>query len=81
MKFLDIPEKHIPLIMEIIDNIVSADTRIRKYTDRQMLKILILLQISGISYRSSEIFLSNHQEYLALCNQGDTVIPDIIKKG
>jgi len=60
------PEKHIPLIMDIIDNIVSPDTRIRKYTDRQILKILILLQIFSISYRSSEIFLSNHREYLVM---------------
>ena len=52
------PEKHIPLIMDIIDNIVSPDTRIRKYTDRQILKILILLQIFNISYRSSGIFWS-----------------------
>jgi transposase len=66
MKFWDMPEKHIPLIMDIIDNIVSPDTRIRKYSDRKILKILILLQIFNISYRSSGIFLSNHQEYLAL---------------
>ncbi len=60
------PSKHIPLIMEIIDNIVSPDDRKRKYTDRQILKILILLQISDISYRSSGIFLTNHEEYLRM---------------
>ena len=60
------PSKHIPLIMEIIDNIVSPDDRRRKYTDRQALKILLLLHISGISYRSARIFLTNHEEYLRM---------------
>ena len=60
------PEYHIPLIMQIIDKMVSPDERRRKYTDRQILKILILLQISGISYRSSGIFLSNHEEYMEM---------------
>jgi hypothetical protein len=49
-----------------IDNIVSPDERRRKYTDRQILKILILLQISDISYRSSATFLTNHEEYLRM---------------
>ena len=57
---------HIPLIMEIMDNIVLPDDRRRKYTDRQILKILVLLQIFGISYRSSGVFLRNHEDYLAL---------------
>ena len=57
------PEQHIPLIMEIIDRIVSPDDQKRKFTDRQILKILILLQIFRISYRSSAIFLRNHEEY------------------
>ena len=60
------PSKHIPLIMELIDNIVSPDDRKRKYTDRQILKILILLQISDISYRSSATFLTSHEEYLMM---------------
>ena len=60
------PEQHIPLIMEIIDNIVSPDERKRKYSDKQILKILILLQIFNISYRSSGIFLTNHEEYLRM---------------
>jgi hypothetical protein len=50
------PWKHIPLIMDIIDNIIPLDDRKRKYTDRQIVKILVLLQIFGISYRSSRIF-------------------------
>ena len=60
------PTKHIPLIMEIIDNIVLPDDRKRKYTDRQILKFLIILQIFGISYRSARIFLTNHEEYLKM---------------
>ena len=65
------PSKHIPLIMEIIDNIVSQDYRKRKYSDRQILKILVLLQIFGISYRSARIFLNNHEEYLAMVGVRD----------
>ncbi len=67
------PDKHIPLIMYIIDNIVSPDSRRRKYSDKQILKILILLQILNISYRSSGIFLENHREYMELI--GITEIP------
>ena len=58
------PDKLIPLIMDIIDNIVSPDSRRRKYSDKQILKILVLLQIFNISYRSSGIFLRNHSEYM-----------------
>ena len=58
------PSKRIPLIMEIIDNIVSQDERKRKYSNRQIMKILVLLNIFGISYRSAGIFLRNHEEYL-----------------
>ncbi len=46
--------------MDIIDNIVSPDQRRRKFSDRQILIILVLLQIFNISYRSSRIFLRNH---------------------
>ena len=66
-------DTHIPLIMQIIDNIVSPDSRKRKYSDKQILKILILLQIFNISYRSSRIFLENHREYTELI--GITDIP------
>ena len=59
-------EQHIPLIIEIIDKIVSVDDRKRKYTDRQIVKILIVLQIFNISYRSSRIFLTNHEKYLRI---------------
>ena len=60
------PDKHIPMIMQIIDNMVSIDERKRKYTDRQILKVLMLLQIFNISYRSSGIFLRNHEEYMRM---------------
>ena len=35
--------KHIPLIIEIIDNIVSPDERKRKCSNRQIMKILVLI--------------------------------------
>ena len=57
------PDKHIPLIMEFIDNIVLPDDRKRKYTDRQIMKLLVLLQIFRISYRSARVFLINHEGY------------------
>ena len=58
--------KHISLIMHMIDNIVSPDERKRKFTDRQIMKILVLLNIFGISYRSARIFFRNHEEYLSV---------------
>lgn len=36
----------------------------KKYADRQIVKILAVLQVLNISYRSSRIFLTNHKEYL-----------------
>ena len=53
-------------MMEIIDNIIPLDDRKRKYTDRQILKILIPLQIFGILYKSLRILLPNHEEYLTM---------------
>ena len=52
--------------MELIDNIVSHDVRKRKFTDKQILKVLILLQIFMISYRSSEILLTIHEDYFEM---------------
>ena len=63
-KYWDMLRAHIPLIMEIIENMVSRDERKRKYSNRQIMKILVLLNIFGISYRSAGIFLWNHEEYL-----------------
>ncbi len=60
------PEKHIPLIMEIIDKIVAPDYRMRKYTDRQIVKLLTVLQIFNISYKSARTFLINHKEYIRM---------------
>ncbi len=65
------PSQHIPLIMEIIDNIVSPDQRRRKFSDRQILKMLVLLQIFNISYRFSGILLRNHEEYLTMMGLND----------
>jgi len=66
-------EQHIPLVIQIIDKIVSPDDRKRKYTDRQIVKVLIVLQIFNISYRSSKIFFTNHKEYIRMA--GITEIP------
>ena len=60
------PTKHIPSIMNMIDKIVSPDDRKRKYSYRQIIKILVLLNIFNTSYRSPEIFLINHEEYLIM---------------
>ena len=59
-------EKHIPLIMEIIEKIVSSDDRKKKYTDRHIVKTLIVLQIFNISYRSARTILTNHEEYIRM---------------
>ena len=42
-EYLDIITKHIPCIMEIIDNIDFHDERKRKYSDKKILKIVVLL--------------------------------------
>ena len=44
---------HIPAIIEIVDNIVFEDRK-RKYSNSLIVKILVILQIYGISYRSRE---------------------------
>ena len=55
--------------MQIIDNTVSQDERKRKYTDRQIMKILVLPNIFEILYTSAGIFLRNHEEYLNMIGQ------------
>ncbi len=57
---------HIKLIMDIIDSIIPPDERKRKYTDRQIMKVIVLLQIFNVSYRSSRAFLMNHEEYIKM---------------
>ena len=64
---------HIPLIMERLDKIVSED-RIRKFSNRIIVKIIVILQIYGISYRSSGKFFNNHPELMSIV--GIKRIPD-----
>ena len=64
---------HIPLIMQRLDKIVTED-RVRKYPAALIVKIIVILKIYGISYRSSRYFFNNHREFLELLNIID--IPD-----
>ena len=52
---------HIPLIIQFIDNNVFEDRK-RKYSNALIVKILLILQIYGISYRSAESFFRNHPD-------------------
>jgi hypothetical protein len=52
---------HIPLIIEFIDNNVIEDRK-RKYSNALIVKILLILLIYGISYRSAESFFRNHPD-------------------
>jgi hypothetical protein len=63
----------IPLIMERLDKIVTED-RSRKYPTALIVKIIVILRIYGISYRSSKYFFNNHTEFMELLNITD--IPD-----
>ncbi|MGC8672627.1 MAG: transposase [Thermoplasmata archaeon] len=47
--------------MEFIDNNITEDRR-RKYSNALIVKILVILQIYGISYRSAENFFRNHPD-------------------
>jgi hypothetical protein len=64
---------HIPIVMDLIDNIVTEDRK-RKYSNALIVKILVLLQMYGISYRSSRDFLLNHPDIMN--EAGITAIPD-----
>jgi hypothetical protein len=64
---------HIPLIMERLDKIVTED-RARKYSNTLIVKIIVILRIYGISYRSSKYFFNNHREFIELLNITD--MPD-----
>ena len=44
---------HIPLIMQRLDKIVTED-RIRIYSASLIVKIIVILKIYGVSYRSSK---------------------------
>ena len=56
---------HIPLIMERVDKIVSKD-RSRRFSNRVIVKILVILMIYGISFRSSRKFFNNHPELMSI---------------
>ena len=64
---------HIPLIMQRLDKIVTED-RIRKYSASLIVKIIVILKIYGVSYRSSKYFFNNHPEFMEMLNMTD--IPD-----
>ena len=64
---------HISLIMERLDKIVTYD-RSRKYSTALIVKIIVILKIYEISYRSSRYFFNNHKEFMELLNI--TSIPD-----
>ena len=49
--------------MEVIDKIVLSDDRKRKYTDRQIVKTLIVLQIFNIIIQVCQNITINHEEY------------------
>jgi len=52
---------HIPLIIEFIDNNVFEDRK-RKVSNSLIVKILLILKIYEISYRSAESFFRNHPD-------------------
>ena len=61
---------HIPLIMQRLDKIVTED-RIRKYSNKLIVKIIVILKIYGVFYRSSKYFFINHREFMELLNIQD----------
>jgi len=52
---------HIPLIVEFIDNYVFKDRK-NKVPNSLIVKLLLILQIYRISYRSSESLFRNHPD-------------------
>ena len=58
------------LIMQRLDKIVAED-RIRKYSTALIVKIIVILKIYGVSYRSSKYFFNNHREFMELLNITD----------
>ena len=60
----------IPLIMERLDKIVTED-RARKYSNALIVKIIVILRIYRISYRSSRYFFNNHREFMELLDITD----------
>lgn len=64
-------EQHIPLRMELAGNFGSPDERKSKCTNKEIFKILILVQISNISYRYSMVLLLNLYECLRMLGISD----------
>jgi len=60
--------------MGFIDNSVFEDRK-RKYSNALMVKILVILQTYGISYRSAESFFRNHADIKSLL--GIEIIPNL----
>ncbi|WP_287961274.1 transposase, partial [Acidiplasma sp.] len=56
--------------MQRLDKIVAED-RIRKYSNKLIVKIIVILKIYGVSYRSSKYFFNNHREFMELLNITD----------
>ena len=52
---------YIPVIMDLVDKIISEDGK-RKYSNALVVKILLIIQMYGISYRSSKKFFKNHPD-------------------
>ena len=61
---------YIPLIMERLDKIVTED-RARKYPTAMVVKIIVILKIYGVSYRSPKYFFNNHREFMELLDITD----------
>ena len=61
---------HIPLIMQKLAQIVTED-RVRKYSASLIVKIIVILKIYGVSYRSSKHFFNNHSEFMEMLNITD----------
>ena len=56
--------------MQMLDKIVTED-RIRKYPAALIVKIVVILKIYGVSYRSSKYFFNNHPEFMEMLNMTD----------
>ena len=63
----------IPLIIQRLNKIVTED-RVTNYPSKLIVKIIVILEIYGVSYRASKYFFNNHKEFMELLNIID--IPD-----
>ena len=66
----DMTATHITIVMDLIDNIVIEDRK-RKYSNSLIVKILVMLQLYGISYRSSKNFFLNHVDIMETIGMKD----------